>query len=165
MSNPSPDSHFIRQAQEIIISRKKHPLSYKDRVQKAINLAAQMLLEAERVQTRKEKKTQAQLARMMNDPKGKVFTTSMTDECFRTHRPSRIASQMSYLLRKFGTPQYLCFLKRMQLNLFALFGRPLSFLFVPIAINALRKETSSVILPGEPKELSHHMQKRRAEGV
>ncbi len=165
MANPSPDSAPIRQAQELLSQVKNHSLTLQDREQKAIDLAAQMLLEAERIQTRKEKLLQAQLARMMDDPKGKAFTTSMTDECFRSHRSARVANQMAYLLRKFGTPRYLSFFKRLQLSLFALFGRPLAFLFVPVAINALRRETSSVILPGEQQELSHHMQRRRAEGV
>ncbi len=165
MHNPSAQSPHILRAQEIIASAKNQKLSPSEHQEKAIELAAEMLLEAERIQTRKEKSIQAQLARMMDDPKGKAFTTSMTDECFRSSRSSRIANQMTYLLRKFGVPSYLAFSKRLQLKIFSLFGRPLSFLFVPMAIAALRRETSSVILPGEHLALAHHMKKRRAEGV
>ncbi|MBS3905108.1 MAG: bifunctional proline dehydrogenase/L-glutamate gamma-semialdehyde dehydrogenase [Simkania sp.] len=152
-------------AQELIASSRKKAMPLKERQQKSIELAAAMLLEAERIQSLKEKTLQAQLARMMKDPKGKVFTTCMTDECFRSHRTSRVANQMVYLLQKFGIPSYLSLFKRIQLWLFVLLGRPFSFLFVPIAIAALRRETSSVILPGESNALSRHMKHRRMEGV
>ncbi len=131
----------------------------------SIELAAEMLKEARLTQTSKEKALQAQLARMMKDPAGKVFTMCMTDQCFRSHRPSRIANQMVYLLRKLGLPRYLDGVKRLQLLLFTWFGKLFSFIFIPVAIMALRRETSSVILPGEQRALSRHMHRRRAEGV
>ncbi len=165
MSNPSPESPHVIRAQEIVASARKGALSPQERQQKAVELAAEMLLEAERIQTMKEKALQAQLARMMTDPKGKAFTTSMTDACFRSHRSSRVANQIIYLLRKFGVPRYFSFFKRFQLQVFTIVGKAFSFIVVPAAIAALRRETASVILPGEAAALSRHMQKRRAEGV
>ena len=53
-----------------------------------------------------------QLPRMMHDPRGKAFTTSMTDECFRSKRYTRVADQMVYLLNQFGIPRYLDPIKR-----------------------------------------------------
>jgi RHH-type proline utilization regulon transcriptional repressor/proline dehydrogenase/delta 1-pyrroline-5-carboxylate dehydrogenase len=152
-------------ARDLLHSVKGKPLSIEQRKQASIDLAAFMLTEATRTMTRKEKKIQAQLARMMQDPKGKAFTTSMTDECFRSHRPSRVADQMTFLLKQFGVPAYLSPMKRMQLSAFELLGKRLSHLFVPLATYMLRKETSAVILPGEQAALSAHMHKRRAEGV
>ncbi len=102
---------------------------------------------------------------MMQDPRGKVFTTRMTDECFRSHVPKRVAYQMVYLLKKFGVPRYLGWSKRLALSMFRLVGKPLAPLLVPLATWVLRRETSTVILPGEKKALSKHMRLRRAQGV
>jgi len=161
----STDSHLIQQAKQKLEAASHAPMSLEQRQKSAIELAALMLEEANSIQTFKEKKLQAQLARMMKDPKGKVFTTYMTDQCFRSNRSPRIADQMVYLLNQFGIPKYLAWIKRMQLAAFNVLGKPLSYLFVPMATWMLRKETSTVILPGEPKALSHHMHLRRQQGV
>lgn len=165
MSNASSKSPRIQRAFAILAEARGKTLSMKQRQDMAIELAAEMLKEARLIQTGKEKAMQAQLARMMKDPMGKVFTMYMTDQCFRSRRSSRIADQMVYLLRKLGVPRYLSFFKRFQLRVVEWFGKIFSFLFIPLAILSLRKETSSVILPGEAEALSKHMQKRRAEGV
>ncbi|HEY5259523.1 MAG TPA: bifunctional proline dehydrogenase/L-glutamate gamma-semialdehyde dehydrogenase, partial [Rhabdochlamydiaceae bacterium] len=89
----------------------------------------------------------------------------MTDECFRSKRSSRVADQMVYLLNQLGIPRYLDPIKRFQLAAFQILGKPFAFLFVPMATFMLRKETSTVILPGEKEALSKHMHRRRAEGV
>lgn len=165
MNNLSEKSPRIQRAFSIIHDAQGKSLSPKDREQKAIELAAELLEEARLIQTREEKAMQAQLARMMKDPMGKVFTMYMTDQCFRSHRSSRIANQLIFLLRKLGIPKYLSWFKRFQLRMFEWFGKVFSFLFIPMAILSLRRETSSVILPGEARALSAHMHKRRAEGV
>jgi RHH-type proline utilization regulon transcriptional repressor/proline dehydrogenase/delta 1-pyrroline-5-carboxylate dehydrogenase len=159
------DSEFIRHARETLSAVRGKALTHEERHKAAIALAASMLQEATRTQTRKERAAQGQLARMMRDPRGKCFTTSMTDQCFRSNRPARVADQMIYLLDQFGVPGYLSPFKRMQLGAFQMFGKPLAHLFVPLATQALRRETASVILPGERKALSKHMEQRRQEGV
>ncbi len=60
---------------------------------------------------------------MMRDPRGKAFTTTMTDQCFRSKKSSRVAHQMIYLLNQFGIPRYLDSSKRLSLAAFQLFGR------------------------------------------
>ncbi len=165
MANVPDHSPRIQRARDILKAARERTLTSQEREDMSVELAAQMLTEADSIQTAKEKSIQSQLARMMDDPRGKVFTMYMTDQCFRSHRPSRIANQMVYLLRKLGIPRYLSWVKRFQLFLFTWLGKALSFLFVPTAILALRKETSSVILPGEQRALSKHMQRRRREGV
>lgn len=155
----------IQQARNMIAKVAGKHLSVSERCARAIDLAAIMLEEAQATQTHAEKKIQGQLARMMNDPVGKVFTTNMTDQCFRSNQPSRVADQLTYTLKKFGIPKYLSIEKQLQLFAFQCFGNLLPNLFVPIAKHMVRKETSSVILPGEPEALIKHLQHRRGEGV
>lgn len=159
------NSSTLQKAQELIQLVKGKPLYNEQRKEKAIELAALILKEANRIQTRKEKKLQHQLARMMDDPIGKVFTTIVTDQCFRSNSPSRIADQLVYTIKKWGVPQFLDPSKKMGLKIFQLFGKAMPGLFVPLVRHLLRKETEKVILPGEPDKLREHMRKRYREGV
>jgi RHH-type transcriptional regulator, proline utilization regulon repressor / proline dehydrogenase / delta 1-pyrroline-5-carboxylate dehydrogenase len=160
-----PESAYMKEAREILSSSESKPMSLKQRQQLAVNLAASMLKEANRTMTREEKKIQAELSRMMRDPVGKVFTTSMTDQCFRSHKSSRVANQMIYLLNQFGIPKYLGWSKRISLGIFQVLGKPFCSIFVPAATFTLRKATAKVILPGEKGALKRHMHHRRQEGV
>jgi RHH-type proline utilization regulon transcriptional repressor/proline dehydrogenase/delta 1-pyrroline-5-carboxylate dehydrogenase len=165
MQKSHRESPHLHAAIELLESVQGKVMTVKQRQEAAVELASYMLDEANDIQTHEEKKKQAQLARMMRDPRGKAFTTSMTDQCFRSSRSSRVANQLVYLLNLFGIPKYLDFFKRVELGIFQVFGKALSFLFVPFATWALRRETATVILPGERRALSKHMQKRRKEGV
>ncbi|NGX39143.1 MAG: 1-pyrroline-5-carboxylate dehydrogenase [Chlamydiae bacterium] len=148
-----------------IEGHRERPLSPERRKKETIALASLILHEAIRTQTKKEKRQQEEIARMMRDPRGKAFTMMMTDECFRSNKSKRIADQLVYLLEQFGVPRYLTLMKRVQLSLFKALGRSLHFFLVPLAKRALRKTTSQVILPGERSALSKHMKMRREEGV
>jgi RHH-type proline utilization regulon transcriptional repressor/proline dehydrogenase/delta 1-pyrroline-5-carboxylate dehydrogenase len=158
-------SHNIQEALEIIDSVRGRALTASQRQKQAVTLAAYMLDEASRIETRAEKQRQAELARMMKDLRGKAFTTQMTDECFRSRSSSRVASQMVYLLDQFGVPRYLEWTKRFSLGAFQIIGKLFAPILVPLATSILRRETRTVILPGEKRALSKHMKKRRAEGV
>ncbi len=158
-------SAAMQSAYDQLESVKGKTLTLQQRENAAVELAASMLREANRTMTFQEKRVQAELARMMRDPKGKAFTTCMTDQCFRSFRSARVADQLVYLLNQFGIPRYLSVMKRFQLGAFQLFGRTFSFLFVPAATFMLRRATAKVILPGEPAALAKHMQLRRQQGV
>jgi RHH-type transcriptional regulator, proline utilization regulon repressor / proline dehydrogenase / delta 1-pyrroline-5-carboxylate dehydrogenase len=158
-------SKHLRRAQELLNTHKGTPLGHEAREKEAVELASLMLQEANRIQTHGEKKSQAEIARMMEDPRGKAFTMMMTDEGFRSSRTKRVADQLVYLLENFGAPRYVDWTKRIQLQAFKVFGKAFHFLLVPLAKQALRKTTSQVILPGERAALSAHMEKRRQQGV
>lgn len=159
------DSEFISKAKEAVASVKGKSLSVEQLIGASIDLAGLMINEAHRIETLAEKQQQAQLARMMNDPNGKAFTTSMTDQCFRSQNPRRVANQLVYILKSMGVPHYLSTIKRSGLLAFKWFGNLLPSVLVPMTKQVLRKETSAVILPGENDRLIAHMQKRRKEGV
>lgn len=158
-------SSLITKAQAIMTKASGKTLTLDERQKSAIELAALMLHEAQDRQTPSEKKIQAELARMMADENGKAFTTTMTDQCFRSHSSARIADQLVYILDKFGIPNYLSREKQIALWGFKWLGKPLATVLVPLTKQMIRKETSTVILPGEPQELAAHMQRRQQEGV
>jgi RHH-type proline utilization regulon transcriptional repressor/proline dehydrogenase/delta 1-pyrroline-5-carboxylate dehydrogenase len=158
-------SSYLQEALELLESAKEKISTAPERQKRAATLAALMLEEANRIATHGEKKRQKELARMMEDPRGKAFTTSMTDECFRSHKAPRVADQMVFLLDQFGVPKYLNHSKRVALKAFQKMGKSFSYLLVPIAKWILRMQTKTVILPGERVALRKHMRKRRQEGV
>ena len=165
MGKKQSTSKHMLEAQKLLATAKEAPLNLEEREKKAIQLAALILSESNRCLTKKEKKRYGELSRMMHDPIGKVFITTMTDQCFRSHSPKRIADQMIYLLNLYGIPKFFSKLKRLQLYFFKMVGAKFANILVPIAIYTLRKETASVIIPGEKSALSRHIKKRKAEGI
>lgn len=159
------NSDDMQKARQLLQNSKEQTFSNEQRREFAVELAGLMLRESRRVQTYGEKCQQRQLARMMNDPSGKSFFTSVTDQCFRSNNNARVADQLVFLIKKFGLPGFLSPFKRFQFLLFRYFGRPFSGIAVPLVKRILRKEMSNVILPGEPEQLSKHLEKRRKDRV
>ncbi len=158
-------SSYLDDALEIIASVRGKPLKLEERKPLAVELATYILREANKNQTYREKKQQRQLAKLIEDPLGKAFTVAFTDEGLRSSSYKRVASQLIFLLEKFGIPEYFSPLKKMQLFAFKLGAKLFPFVFVPMVIFSLRKQTSRVILPGEKKALEDHIKKRIKEGV
>lgn len=158
-------SQYLETSKLLIDNVRGKKVSVEGRRGLSIELAAMMLNEARRIQTSSEHRQQAQIDRMMEDPVGKVFTTSMTDECFRSKNSYRVADQLIYLMGTFGIPKYLSYFRQFQLMVFKCLGGALPALFVPLARHMMRKETSTVILPGERRQISRHMEMRKRQGV
>ncbi len=156
---------YLEDAHALLESVKGKTLSLSERKKKAIELAALMLSEANRTTSAAEKKVQEQLARLMKDPKGKAFTTAMTDQCFRSKSHRRIADQMIYLLNKIGVPQYLGWVQKTELHVLKHLSSKAAQFLIPFASYTLRKETSRVILPGESHLLTRHLAERKKQGV
>ncbi len=158
-------SQYYEDAKKLINSVKGQQVSVEERRELAIELAALMLNESRRIQTSYEHRTLALLDHMMEDPVGKVFTTKMTDECFRSQCSARVADQLIYLINQYGIPKYLPYTKQLQMLFFKCLGVSVPGIFVPLIRRMLRKETSRVILSGKKRALRHHIEQRKKEGV
>lgn len=165
MTDKQSESSQMHQARDLLASAMGATLPAEERKKKSIQLAALILMEANATLTKKEKKRYGELHRMMSDPTGKVFLTALTDQCFRSKNNRRIADQMVYLLNLYGIPKFFSFFKRLKLYFFKLLGLQFANIFVPLAIYTLRKETSSVIIPGEKRALNRHIKKRKEESI
>jgi RHH-type proline utilization regulon transcriptional repressor/proline dehydrogenase/delta 1-pyrroline-5-carboxylate dehydrogenase len=158
-------SESISKAKEIIASVKGKNYSLSQLKELSIELTALLLKEAQHILTSEEKHQLSEISRMMEDPKGKLFAFTLTDQCFRSNSAARTADQVVYVLKNMGIPKFFPPSKRFGLRLFKWFARWMPRLFVPRLKHMLRKATSKVILPGEPKALSKHMAQRKREGV
>ena len=69
-------------------------LGIEERIEIAQDLAGLILDGAKSLQTNKEKKREAELAKMIQDPNGKALMSAMLDSCFRTSNATRLVDQI-----------------------------------------------------------------------
>ncbi|MBW2464687.1 MAG: bifunctional proline dehydrogenase/L-glutamate gamma-semialdehyde dehydrogenase, partial [Deltaproteobacteria bacterium] len=134
-------------------------------MQRALALAAHLQTRAAALQTREEKRQQAELERMLQSNADRVTLTQMTDQAFRAKTPRRVADQLTHILDVQGVPRFFGAMDRTLLKGFQSFGGYLPGVSVPMVKDKMREETANVILPGEMEHLPAHLIARRAQGV
>jgi RHH-type proline utilization regulon transcriptional repressor/proline dehydrogenase/delta 1-pyrroline-5-carboxylate dehydrogenase len=134
-------------------------------VERAVGLARHLMTRAAALQTRAEKRQQAELERMLQSPADRVTLTQMTDEAFRAKTPWRVADQLTHILDVQGVPRFFGALDRTLLKGFQSFGGYLPGVSVPLVKEKMREETANVVLPGEIEHLREHLDARRGQGV
>lgn len=159
------ESHYLKQARQLLKSVQGKPVTVEERRELSLELAGCMIQEARRCQTSQEHHQQTQLAEMLSDPKGRIFTMRMADQCFRSKNGSRVVDQMNFLLKKFGVPKFLGWFKQLQMVAFKMGGGLIPSVSAKMAKLMLRKETETVIIPGEWSKLKKHMKHRYKDGV
>lgn len=155
---------YISQAEDLLNSIKNKQLSLEERKDLAIRIASLLLQASQSDQTSKEKQMQALLAGLVDDQNSKLFFTELTDQCFRSDNPSRIAEQIRHIIGKRGIPKELPFTAGLELKAFSMLSRAFPSFLVPLAKQAIRKQVSSVVVPGETSELINYLKSRNSEG-
>lgn len=140
-------------------------ITHQSEVDRAIELAANLLLRAAELQTPQERRQQAELDRMINHAEDKATLVEMTDQAFRTHTPARVADQLTHLLDVQGVPRFFNPVEQAMLRGFQSFGEYLPGVAVPLVKEKMRRETANVILPAEQQLLSEHLKNRQQQGV
>lgn len=131
----------------------------------AIELAAELLRQAVRLQTPQERRQQAEFDRMIGHDADKATLVEMTDQAFRTHAPARVANQLTHILDVQGVPRFFSPMEKTMLRGFHAFGGYLPGVAVPMVKERMRRETANVILPAERKLLADHLRNRAQQGV
>ena len=91
-------------------------------VQESLFLARLLQERATALQTPQEKRQQAELDRMLQNPRDKVTLTQMTDQAFRSKVPHRAVDQFIHILDVQGVPRFFTGLERTLLKGFQSFG-------------------------------------------
>ncbi len=133
--------------------------------ERAIALARHLQTRAAALQTREEKRQQAELERMLQSAEDRATLTQMTDQAFRARSPRRSAEQLTHILDVQGVPRFFGPVDRAMLKGFQSFGGHLPGVAMPLVKGRLRGETANVILPAEEEHLSAHLEERRAHGI
>ncbi len=134
-------------------------------VQKALFLARRLQERSAALQTPSERRQQAELDRMLQEPRDKATLMQLTDQAFRSHRSRRAVDHLVHILDVQGVPRFFTFWDRTMLRGFKTFGGYLPGVAMPFVKEHMHKETANVILPGEREMLTHHLRQRQAEGV
>ncbi len=134
-------------------------------VQAALYLARKLQDRARELQTPAEKRQQAELDRMIQNPADKATLMQMTDQTFRSTTAARSADQFIHILDVQGVPRFFSPLDRTLLRGFQSFGSYLPGVAMPLVKEKMQHETANVILPAEREHLREHLDARRAEGV
>lgn len=142
----------LKKAEILLEGVRGKKLTREERVEKTIELAAFLLEAALLEKTREEKKKEAWLARMVEDPKGRAFMTAMTDQCFRSHSPERTADQLVYLIHQYGIPQFLNESDKLKFFILKLLGESFPRILIPQVKKSIRREMAEVLLPEDPKQ-------------
>ncbi len=131
----------------------------------AVELAAELQREAVQLQSPAERRQQAELARMLENPADKATLVELTDQAFRSHAAARTAEQFTHILDVQGIPRFFSPLDQALLLGFQTFGDWLPSVTVPLVKSHLRHETANVVLPAEPELLHEHLAARRLQGL
>ncbi len=159
------EQEYRRRAEALVNQARRGERTPEQRCDDAVELASCMLPWANSLLKSDEARLQRHLAGMMEAANGKVFAASVTDQCFRSDDPARVADQLSYLLRRYGVPSFLSWYERAGLSLFQWLAWRFPKVFVPMARKMLRHEAARVILPGEERALKKYLEHRKTQGV
>ena len=134
-------------------------------IQQTVHLARAMQNQASGLQTPQERRQQAELDRMIHNPRDKVTLAQLTDQAFRAHMPHRAIDQLLHILDVQGIPRFFSPVDRALLKGFQSFGSYLPGVAAPLVKDKMQKETANVILPAETEMLAQHLEQRRQEGI
>ncbi|HUR46053.1 MAG TPA: bifunctional proline dehydrogenase/L-glutamate gamma-semialdehyde dehydrogenase, partial [Candidatus Saccharimonadales bacterium] len=136
-----------------------------ERVQKALFVARRLQERASELQTRAERRQQAELDRMLHEPSDKTTLAQITDQAFRARDPHRAVGHLIHILDVQGIPRFFSPWDRTLLKGFQSFGAYAPGVALPLVKEGMQKETANVILPGEKPMLTEHLRQRTREGV
>ena len=118
----------------------------------AVELAAELLRAASKIETRGQRRHRRRLARMLGDDRSRLFTLELADEVLRIDDPERAAARFRELVGA-GLPPFLGPADRALLHAGGVASRFLPQVVMPMVASRVRKETASVLLPAEEPEL------------
>src|SRR5436189_4684681 len=113
-------------------------------IQRALDLARELLHRAAELQTPAEKRQQAELDRMLQTPSDKATLAAMTDQAFRTNDPGRAVEHLTHILDVQGVPRFFGPLDRTLMKGFPSFGGFGPGVALPLVKGHMHKETANV---------------------
>ncbi len=149
----------------LLSSVKGKPVVHAELAKRAVELAGELLKEANARRTPADKRQGEKMSRMMEDPQGKAFTVALADRAFRSSNPAVVTEQLRHLLKGYGMPKYLFPSEKFLMGLGAFGSHFTPGLVADQVTKTLREESASVILPGETAELTKHVRKRKQDGI
>lgn len=105
------------------------------------------------------------MLKMLKNPLNKVFLIELLDQSFRSKNGDRVADQLEYIFEKYESTDFFSSFEQILIWLFRDVGIYLSSISIPLFIQYLRNDISSIVIKGEDEVLAKHLQARRSEGT
>ena len=134
-------------------------------IERAVGFARALQERAIELQTPHERRQQAELDRMLQNPADKSTLVQITDQAFRAATPSRSVDQFTHILDVQGVPRFFSPVERALLKGFQTFGGYLPGVSAPLVREHMQRETANVVLPAEQELLKEHLAQRREQGL
>ncbi len=133
--------------------------------EKAVELAAEILVAAQAHQTKQGKAQAAQVARMMDDPKGTAFSFAISDQVLRCRSSKRAANRFRAVVHEYGAPDFVGKSGQAMLTLGATASKWFPQIVMPLVMARMRNESKGVVLPAETAGLSKYLGWRKSTGT
>jgi RHH-type transcriptional regulator, proline utilization regulon repressor / proline dehydrogenase / delta 1-pyrroline-5-carboxylate dehydrogenase len=140
-------------------------LSIDQRAEISVEIASTLHQLARKKRTWCEARKEKALARLMSDPKGRLFLTDMADITFRSSCPKRCIDQILFLLKQYPSLNFFSFFERLAFLLLRNFGKFAPTFFYTLLRKKLTSELSAVLLPQDRKKREQYIKKCRASGI
>jgi len=113
----------------------------------------------------KEEDFHNMMLKMLKNPLNKIFLIELLDQSFRSKDPDRVADQLDHIFEKYKSTDFFSEFEQILIWLFRDVGIYVSSISVPLFIQYLRNDISTIVIQGEDPLLSKHMKARREEGT
>lgn len=145
----APRDPLANQIWQLLADVRGRSLPVSEVCERALDLAPLLLEMCER-ETWSENRAQANLlSRLMNDKRGQVFTTLLTDRAYRSQSMSRSVEQACYLLHQVGAPSYLGAFDRLGMRALDRCGGLFPNLTGAAMLARIRSESNAFVLPDD----------------
>jgi RHH-type proline utilization regulon transcriptional repressor/proline dehydrogenase/delta 1-pyrroline-5-carboxylate dehydrogenase len=136
-----------------------------ERIDAAINLAAEMLAASHADESRAERRNRLRLGRLVSDPVGREFTLALTDQVLRIDDRQRAAERFGDLVDELGAPPTLGPLDRAMVTVGARLAPRIARVVMPLVQRRIVAETRGVVLPADDPDFARYVARRHADGV
>ncbi|MEA1916614.1 MAG: bifunctional proline dehydrogenase/L-glutamate gamma-semialdehyde dehydrogenase [Campylobacterota bacterium] len=113
----------------------------------------------------KEQDFHDMMLKMLKNPINKIFLIELLDQSFRSSNPDRVADQLEYIFDKYKSIDFFSQFEQVLIWLFRDVGIYVSSISIPLFVQYLRNDISSIVIQGEDPVLSKHMHARKEEGT
>ncbi len=105
------------------------------------------------------------MIKMLENPKNKLFLIELLDQSFRPNNTKRAADQLAFLFRKYENIKFFTQFEKILIWFFRHIGIYVTSVSVPLFIQYLRDDVSSIVIKGEEDFLTQHIKKRKEENT
>ena len=113
----------------------------------------------------KEQDFHDMMLKMLKNPVNKIFLIELLDQSFRSNDADRVADQLEHIFDKYKSIDFFSQFEQVLIWLFRDVGIYVSSISIPLFIQYLRNDISSIVIKGEDPVLSKHMKARKKEGT